>query len=306
MGKSSPSPPPTPNPQATAQAQGAANVDTAAAQAALNAVNQVTPNGSLTYSPTGSYTTPSGQTVPTYTATTTLSPVRQAILGQQEQVQGGLANLGNDLVNNSSMPLSQTFGKDVTANLPQIPGTNDLAGFAKDVAQKTYQGQANLLEPQLQMQQQQQYAQLANEGLAPGSKAYNNAQRQLQTNQDLALGAIASQAQGQGLAAENQIFGQGVTAQNQALNVNLTAQNQPINELSALLQGSPAIGMPQFGATPQTGVAPTDVLGAYGLQQQALNNQYQAQLANQSSILGGLAGLGGTLGAAYMLAPAVA
>ena len=74
MGKSSPSTPAAPDPTATAAAQTTSDVNTAAAQAALNNVNQTSPYGATNYTQTGSYTTPSGQTVPTYSQNTTLSP----------------------------------------------------------------------------------------------------------------------------------------------------------------------------------------------------------------------------------------
>jgi hypothetical protein len=45
--------------------------------------------------------------------------------------------------------------------------------------------------------------------------------------------------------------------------------------------------------TPTTTVAPTDVVGAYKNNQDALEKNYQAKIAQQNAIFGGLAGLGG-------------
>ena len=53
MGKSSPSPPPPPDPIATATAQGVINADTARLQGRMNRLDQVTPYGSLTYEDLG-------------------------------------------------------------------------------------------------------------------------------------------------------------------------------------------------------------------------------------------------------------
>ncbi|MGA0603204.1 hypothetical protein ACO2Q3_21025 [Caulobacter sp. KR2-114] len=69
------------------------------------------------------------------------------------------------------------------------------------------------------------------------------------------------------------------------------AQQLPINELSALL-GMGQTQLPQGYAGAQTSVAPTDVLGAYSLQQQALQNTYDAQMKNYQSSMGGLFNLG--------------
>lgn len=112
MGK--PSPPTPPNPIATAAAQTGTNVSTAVANAYLGNVNQQTPQGSLTYSPTGSYqfTDPTlGQTynIPTFTATQTLAPTQQATLDASEQAKLNLANLGSS----QSALLQQILGTPV-------------------------------------------------------------------------------------------------------------------------------------------------------------------------------------------------
>lgn len=43
----------------------------------------------------------------------------------------------------------------------------------------------------------------------------------------------------------------------------------------------------------QTGIAPTDVVGAYKLASDVAERNYQAKLAQQNAMWGGLAGLGG-------------
>jgi hypothetical protein len=71
------------------------NRDTALTTQAINMVNQVTPDGNLTYNQNGqsSFVDSKGNTVytPTYTATTTLSPQQKAI---KEQTDAASLNLG--------------------------------------------------------------------------------------------------------------------------------------------------------------------------------------------------------------------
>lgn len=184
-------------------------------------------------------------------------------------------------------------------------------GFAQQQAQQQYTAQQGLLQPQMDQQQESLDAKLANQGLAVGGQASNSAQGNFQRNQALTNQSLAAQAEQTGLAQANQLFGQGQASQaqqaqlqgqqygqqlqNQNQNINL-AQLQaydPLNRLAALVQGSGAIQTPQFGQVPQSGVAQTDVIGATGLSQNAQQNTYQAQLAQQNSIYGGLAGLGG-------------
>ena len=74
--------------------------------------------------------------------------------------------------------------------------------------------------------------------------------------------------------------------------------SQPINTIAALLGlGSGVqspIAAPNFGVN----VAPTDVLGAYGLNQQAQQNNYNQAVQAQNAGIGGIGNLLGTLGSA--------
>jgi hypothetical protein len=101
---------------------------------------------------------------------------------------------------------------------------------------------------------------------------YNNA-----ANQDFQTRLAASQF---GNQAEQQGFQQ-----------DAYAQELPINELDALMS-SGQVGMPSGVQYSPVQVAPTNVLGAYNLNQQAQQANYQAQLANSQSLLGGLFSLG--------------
>jgi hypothetical protein len=71
----------------------------------------------------------------------------------------------------------------------------------------------------------------------------------------------------------------------------------PLNEVAALLTGQ-QVQTPQLANTPQVGVAPTDVMGAYNQQYQGQLAQWQNRQQQQAAGLGGLFGLAGTLGGA--------
>jgi hypothetical protein len=103
---SSPSAPAAPDPVKTAQAQTASNVDTATAQAALNNVNQNTPYGATSFQQTGSYTTPGGQVIPTYTQNTQLSPLGSTILTGTQGVEAGLIPTAQTLAGQASSSLT--------------------------------------------------------------------------------------------------------------------------------------------------------------------------------------------------------
>lgn len=119
MGKSAPTPP---DPKETSAAQTGTSVSTAIANAMMGNVNQITPDGSLTYDQTGSYKftdpyTGHSYDVPTFTATQQLSPEQQAIQDQTRSAQGNLASIAND----RSSFLKDHLGKSVnTSGVPSL------------------------------------------------------------------------------------------------------------------------------------------------------------------------------------------
>lgn len=115
MGK--PKAPKPADPKVTGAAQTATNIGTAIAQQNLNNVNQVTPEGSLTYNQTGSYRyvdplDGKTHTIPTYTATQSLSPEQQAISDQNNRASLNTARLGAD----QSARLNNILGRPVGTN----------------------------------------------------------------------------------------------------------------------------------------------------------------------------------------------
>lgn len=88
----------------------------------------------------------------------------------------------------------------------------------------------------------------------------------------------------------------------------LTARNQPIaeqgqniNQYNALRTGS-QVNYPNFGGTPQSTVAPTDLTGGYNNQFNAQMGQYNGQIAQNNATTQGLYGLGAAGIAAYAAA----
>jgi hypothetical protein len=114
---------------------------------------------------------------------------------------------------------------------------------------------------------------LRQQGLMPGTQAY-----------DVAMRGIGE--------AENDAFNQLLLqGRGQAINEILTERASPLNEASALLTGQ-QVQAPSFVNTPQTSVAPTDYMQAVGLQQAALNNAFNARSQNYNTQLSGMYSLG--------------
>ena len=315
MGK--PSAPAAPDPQVTAQAQTQSNIATADNNAALNRVNQYTPYGSSVYSIDGT----NADGVPQYSQTTSLSPTEQNLFNMTQQGETALGQTALGQLSNLQSAYSTPFsfgGPNVQGSVA-APSTS-INSFANPQAiqqaqDAAYKSQTQYLDPQYAQQGATLNAQLANEGLQTGDKAYDNAQTMFnnqkqqayQGAQDAAVQA-GNQEQnvlfGQGLSANNQEFGQNLSAANlnnsasaQALQQALGLYNQPLNSYNALATGA-QVQNPTFNSVPAANQANTDVAGI-------TNSAYQNQLSayqQQQAGINNLFGLGGSLGAAAILA----
>ncbi len=108
---------------------------------------------------------------------------------------------------------------------------------------------------------------MANQGVAPGSEAYDNASRDFgdQRDRDYTSAALAGRGQ-----AEQEALAQ---------------RNQPLSEYNAV----------SYGQSPQVNAAPVDVAG---ITQQGYQNSlvpWQAQTQYNQALMGGLFGMGGSV-----------
>jgi hypothetical protein len=266
-------PPPAPDYIGAANATAAGNLEAARATAAANKVNQVTPNGNLTYSINGkdSY----GNDL--YTATQSLSPAQQAIQEQQNKLNLGLMGTANQGLNYANDVLSKP-GVDLS-KLPSM-GINAGETYSDAIMRR--------LQPQMAQQNEQSDAQLANQGIAQGTEAYNNAKRTLQQGQNDAMTSAIINGVNVGTNANQQAFTQ------QAYN-----QMQPINVINALRTGS-QVQNPNYASVPQqANVAGADILGATQAGYNAQLANTNAQNASSGGFMGGLMGLANTGIGAY-------
>jgi hypothetical protein len=72
----------------------------------------------------------------------------------------------------------------------------------------------------------------------------------------------------------------------------LADRQVPLQEIGSILNGTPIQRMDP-GQVFTQGIDPADYQGAVGLQQQALQNNYNQRMSGRNAIIGGLAGLGG-------------
>lgn len=266
--KDSTSAPAAPDYAGAATATAAGNLDAARAAASANRVNQVTPYGSLIYTHNG--TGDDG-----WTATQSLSSDQQQLLDQQNKTSLGLSSLADQGLGYVGNALSHNItSADLPADMVNAGQTGQDALMAR-------------FQPQIDQSHKALEAQLANQGIAPGSEAYNNAMRtQNQSENDL-----RSQAALNGITV-------GQNAQNQQLSVKTALQNQPINMLNAVRTGSQVTNPNFISNVPQQATtAGADMLGAANGQNSYNMGLYNSQVASNNStngMLGSLAVAGAT------------
>ena len=213
-----------------AQQTNLGNINAAQVATAANRVNQNTPYGSLQYSQTG--VDANGN--PIWSANQTLSKP--------------LENLTNTALGNLQSSLETP-----------MYGINPGQTYSDAIMSR--------LQPQIAHQNEMSDQALANQGIMPGSQAYENAKRVLgQQQNDLLTSAIIN-GMNTGLAAQG-------------------LQNTTATNVKAL--GTPNYVNPYT----QAAVAAPDYLGAYSTQNAADIAKANADMARQSNLTNGLLGLG--------------
>lgn len=249
------------DPKETSAAQTGTNVATGVANAWLQNMNEVTPDGTKSFDQTGSssFTDPyTGKTyeIPRFTVTQTLSEQQQAIKDQNDAASLNLSTLGNDL--------SGTLGQQLTGNF-------ELGNEA--VESRLFELGSKRLDPMFSQRDEDLRTRLANQGIKAGSQAYD---REM---------ALAGQQQND---AYNQLLLQGRGQASQEL---LTEDNQRINQIGALLSGG-QVSQPNFmtGAS-VNGIQGTDNAAIIANADNAALNSWQQSQAAMGSAIGGIGGL---------------
>lgn len=257
-------PPPIPSPQTglqLGQQLGQNQQQFNVASQAGSMVNQANPFGALNYQQTG--TGPGG--VPIYTANTNLSAPQQGLLDIQ--------NLNRALFGSGATGL--LGGANYGASNP----TASILGLTGGITSGILGNEVNYLQPFFNMQKNQEETQLLNQGFSPGTtpgsqgSAWMNAMMPLETSQALDVSNFLAQAEPQAFQQAAGLY------------------QLPLNMANTMMAGAaPTMPGGQFVQTPQ--LAGTNLIGATQTEQDALNQQYQAQLAQQQAMMGGIFGLG--------------
>lgn len=277
-----PAPAPAPDYTGAAIAQGAANVDAARASAKLSNPNVYSPYGTQLVSYDGD--------IPTIRQT--LTPEAQKTVESQQRLQSNLADLGNTAYTGAFKAMSTpfSFGGQVQTqfnqggalqnaptagqyglaqgglNAPDLSSQLDLSNVARmpvNAGTTAQEAIMRRLEPSLARQRTSTETQLINQGLRPGTEAYDNAARILGEQEN----DLRSQAALQGL------------------NLDIGANQQGFSQALQGGQFANAADLAQFGAGMQSQQAANQAIAqnyGQGMTASQAQNATEAQRYNQA------------------------
>ena len=249
------------------------------------------------------------------TVTQTLTPEAQKTLEAQQRVQYALAGLGEQGISNASKILSTPFVPTSTniqkefadyGRAQNTLDTSNLAAMPINAGTRAQDLILQRLQPTMDQGDTSFKQALANQGLAPGTEAYNAAFRNREMSKNDLINQAALEGINLDMSARQQGYNElmsnaglyntalsqdfansmsraqfGNTAQQQQLAQDLALRGQPLNEIIGLMGGS-QIQLPQFAGYQGTSVAPPPTFGAtqaqggadmqaYGVQQSGAN-----------------------------------
>ncbi len=254
------SPPPVQNPNITAATQAGYNTAAGVQSQAGSSTSQVNPYGSLSYGQVG--TGPGG--VPLYQSNLSLSQPQQNLLDILTDTQTSAGQAGQNLIQGAgygNQSPSQAIG-------------DETSGITGNLMSQWLQSQ----QPAMTRNVEQLDTRLRNQGFSPGEPGYDNAMKDLTQGQQQAIAGASSQFQPQAFQEAEASY-----MLPASLGAQLAQFGQPQSPGSSLVQ------------TPGLNIQSPDYTGAVSSAQQAQEQNYQAQVAQQNALMSGLFGLGGNV-----------
>lgn len=257
-----------------------------------------------------------GQYVPQYTATQTLSPAQQQMLDYQNEAGINLSRIGRNQSGAIEDMLSKPFDTSGMTSYADVPDAINLTEDYSADRQRVEDALMQRLNSQFDKDRSAMETRLANQGIRLGGEAYGSAQDDFSRGlTDARLGAILAAGDEQSrMQADNRAnrqteFNSEITAGNfqnsrrgSELNEAAMLRSMPINEITALFSGS-QVQNPSFVNTPTANMPTTDAAGIINNAYNQRLGAWQTQQAQTGGTLGGLFQLGGTLGAGALMGP---
>ncbi|MBR8409831.1 tail fiber domain-containing protein [Burkholderia cenocepacia] len=281
--------PSAPDPWVVAQSTTAANNAAAQFNKALNLNNYSNPFGSQQSTQVG---TDPATGAPIYNTNISASGPLQGLINSSMNAAGN----GSTQVNNALFGLGGLNTQLAGLNSSIDPNAAQLAGQrGQDAA---YAAQTQYLDPRFSQGQTSLESQLANQGLTPGSQAYDNAMKNFNLSKNQAYSDASNQSILTGQQIGTQMLQNQLATAGQKANL-LGQQGSNYSQMASLGQlpfsqlATLAGLVPGNTGTAQAATSPANIAQAMQNQYAGQMNQYNTGVASANSTMGGLFGLGG-------------
>lgn len=281
--------PSAPDPWVVAQSTTAANNAAAQFNKALNLNNYSNPFGSQQSTQVG---TDPATGAPIYNTNISASGPLQGLINSSMSAAGN----GSTQVSNALFGLGGLNTQLAGLNSSIDPNAAQLAGQrGQDAA---YAAQTQYLDPRFSQGQTSLESQLANQGLTPGSQAYDNAMKNFNLSKNQAYSDAANQSILTGQQIGTQMLQNELATAGQKANL-LGQQGANYGQMANLAQlpfsqlATLAGLVPGNTGTAQAATSPANIAQAMQNQYAGQMNQYNTGVASANSTMGGLFGLGG-------------
>lgn len=206
---------------------------------------------------------------------------------QSTQFSGALGGLNESLQQQAASAMSTPF------SLSGLPELTDGSAAREQAINSAYGSATSRLDPAFQQREEGLRTRLMQQGLQPGSQAFNEAMAGLGRERTDAYGQAMNSAIGQGTQAGQALFGQSMAARQNALAEALRSRGQAFGELQGLqgLTGQQNFMGAGAGQTPQ-------FLQAAGMQEAADFGRYQLSEQQKADLINGIMGFVGQAGGA--------
>lgn len=210
--------PEAPDYRGAAEEQAESSREVTTAQTYANRPTQITPWGRVDWTPAQTRDPGTGENVTTWQQEMTLDPDEQAALDSQQAVQLGRSGLAQGLIERTGQELEDPvnwrqmpeMGELDPSALPEVdpfslegmqevdpfsaeglPALDAAGGYQQSFADTAYDRSASLIEPRNERARAALDARLRNQGLTPGSEAYDNAMGDLRDQQGETMTRLA-------------------------------------------------------------------------------------------------------------------
>jgi hypothetical protein len=233
---------------------------------------------------------PSAPIASKWTSRTQLTPDQQRLFDLREDAQGTLLNQANE---NIRAPLN--FSK-LDKQVSNLGLSNDFSGERQRVEDALYNRSKSRLDPQFEIGQRDLETKLYNQGVQPGTEAWNRELGILAQQKQDAYSGARTDAISEGGAEQSRLYGMDYQTANQNAALQNQSRQQGLNELFALrqtplqelqlLQGGGTAGAGAAGGARGGGgqaVANTDIGGAFASDLAAQQAGYQGKVATNNA-----------------------